>query len=412
MLPHKILISSSRGPIKNLILLLMFCLIGFNIGTGLCYVFFVFCLVVLFCMLLFGRIKIPFKYFEDYMPICFLLVWMYGVVLGLIRGNNTSYVVANFAGMCCYTLYYVISSFKLHFKALESLILYGGLSVCMISIIRIICFFLGIDLSYMSTVMGEGISLSSTGQLRVYFVGMAVEYVLLGMAWFYFLYKHQRCDVFLINGRWSAFVFFILSSLSLIVLAASKGFLLGAIVIIGFIPIFCSSSRLVRAKLPISSVWLILLCLGIVLFLVFSGYVNIIISMFDKKDVSNEARYDQLYFLLKDCSLMGKGLGATVPGSIRSEEAPYGFELTYINMIHKFGVFSIICFYMWGYMLYKSIKMMISKNHKKMGVFVFSSLGYLFPSIGNPLLMHPGLVFLNCVAIYTLRCSRVNNKIA
>lgn len=106
--------------------------------------------------------------------------------------------------------------------------------------------------------------------------------------------------------------------------------------------------------------------------------------------------------MLDDLSFWGKGLGATISGIVRSQDAPYGFELTYINLIHKFGVFSLFLFGGWAYMFFRSI-CILWKSKNIESVIVFSSLGYMFPSIGNPLLMHPTLVLLNCLTLYLIK---------
>src|SRR5690606_3660100 len=45
---------------------------------------------------------------HDWIPILFLFVWAYGVIMGLINGNDIGYIVRNFAGMVFYLAYYII----------------------------------------------------------------------------------------------------------------------------------------------------------------------------------------------------------------------------------------------------------------------------------------------------------------
>ena len=132
--------------------------------------------------------------------------------------------------------------------------------------------------------------------------------------------------------------------------------------------------------------------------------------MFEKEDISNIARYEQLNFLLADMKLLGNGLGATVPGYISNPELPYGFELTFINVIHKFGIFSIVLFFNWIYMFSYLFKQCWNKKNIITNVVMLASLGYLFPSIGNPLLFHPSLVILNSIVLYHIKLEKNNAK--
>lgn len=156
-------------------------------------------------------------------------------------------------------------------------------------------------------------------------------------------------------------------------------------------------------KLNKKSIFLMLLSI-VMIFIIFSlGYFNIISEMFDSDDVSNIERYAQLYELLSDLSIEGQGLGAVIPGGYnRNQNLPYGFELSYINILHKLGIVGIIVLF-----LYLNTFILIYRNIKR-GEYLYSALAlgcvcYLFPGIGNPVVFAPNCVVLHCFALYLLR---------
>jgi hypothetical protein len=137
------------------------------------------------------------------------------------------------------------------------------------------------------------------------------------------------------------------------------------------------------------------------------GYINIITAMFDNNDTANILRYEQLFYLLNDLTIFGKGLGAVIPEYSRNLEKPYGFELSYLNLIHKFGVFSLVLIILYCVTLIKAFKNIVKGYNVKYAVIAIGAMCYLLPSIGNPLLFAPQAVVLNCLALYIIRKDKV-----
>lgn len=356
---------------------------------------------------------IPFNCKEDYIILSFLLLWVYGIIRGAFLGNNTSYIVANFAGLICYITYFIFSTLKYRIKLLESILLICGITVSLIAAFRFIAFFLGINYSALSPILGEGMGISSTGQIRIYFSTQAISYVLLGLSYMVCLFpiKNKYINCFFKN-RLFAFICFSLSISSLMFFSASKGFVLGVIIIISVMTFLYGLKPAFNGRISRGVLGLFILGIILIILLERLEYISIIDQMFDKNDESNSARYEQLTFMMKDMSFLGKGLGAEVIGSIRSFDAPYGFELTFINIIHKFGIFSLVLFYGWYYMIKQSLINIYKKKHLTESIIIFSSIGYFFPSIGNPMLFHPSLVILNSCAFYILREIRNEKSIS
>jgi hypothetical protein len=347
--------------------------------------------------------KISFGRKEDYIALVFLLVWLYGFFRGLLNGNNRQYVVANFAGMICYFFYFVLLAFKCNLKILTKLLFLSGFILSLIVILRMVFFVLGVTIPFFKDI---DIYLSSTGQSRVYFSNIAITYSLFGSSFYALLFPFNLKTSSFLYRRGVAFLNFVLTAIVIFFITSSKGFLLGGLAILGLI-IFASYIRdLLIVKFNKGVFGVILIVILLFSFLVYFGYFTIIENMFSAQDISNKMRYEQLHFILDDLTFFGKGLGATIDGLVRSEDAPYGYELTYLNLVHKFGFMSLFLFIGWIYMFIVSMRFIFMKKQTLYAIVALASLGYLFPSLGNPLLMHPSLVVLNCLTLYFLRVIR------
>ena len=386
---------------KRIISILIFFCIGLNWSTGIVYIAGG---IILLLSLVYVRTSFNVKSLvkEDYLALSFLCVWVYGVILGFLHGNNTSYIVANFAGLFFYTLYFSFRFTRLKVSIIIKIIQLAGLTVCIISVLRIVRFLYGLSYGPLDWLIGKGVGISSTGQLRIYFTTMCTSYGLMGISLYRMIF-HRDINPSSDKPNIGITLFqLILTIGSLAFLSASKGFMLGVIVLMITIPFFCSQRSLMQYHINRNIFMVGLLFTVFCISLIASEYFNIILAMFDSEDIANVDRYEQLHYLLNDLTIFGKGLGAIVPGSVRSVVKPYGFELTYLNLFHKFGIFALIFLYGYFYVLRKSIKLMRNKVTMGYGVLSFSCMGYLMPSIGNPLLFDPSMVILNCMVFYLL----------
>jgi len=344
------------------------------------------------------RLKMKFYFsnkIEDYIALFFFLVWLYGFIRGIILDNNITYIVANFAGMICYLFYFMLSLFRISKNEIELIILNASLFICLYSILGFISFIGGLNIPFYE----NNAYVTPDGQLRVmYFTTATIVYPLLGYSYYSFISNLKKTN-------WMSsysFLFLLLSIFSLCIITASKGFILGCLIILGGITIIVLFRAIVRLKMNASILISSFILIFFSVLLYFLDYWLLVENLFSSEASGSSVRYDQLYYMLDDLSFWGKGLGATISGIVRSQDAPYGFELTYINLIHKFGVFSLFLFGGWAYMFFRSI-CILWKSKNIESVIVFSSLGYMFPSIGNPLLMHPTLVLLNCLTLYLIK---------
>lgn len=386
---------------KRAVSILIFLCIGLNWSTANVYLFG--CVIILISLLYIRRlINIDNIVKEDFLILSMLCVWLYGIILGFLRKNNVNFIIANFAGMSLYITYYSFRLLNIKTVTIIKILKIAGFSVCLISFLRIFRFLFGLDYGLLNILISDDVGISSTGQFRIYFTTMCTAYGLMGIS----LYKvifHR--DITIPNKKpniCTSLLCLILTIITLAFLSASKGFMLGVIVLLITIPLLCSQKSLKQYRInkKLFSLGLLLIIFTTCLFI--SDYFNIILSMFDSEDIANADRYEQLSYIIKDLNLLGNGLGATVPGSIRNIEKPYGFELTYLNIFHKFGIFAFIILYNYYYIIRKSIKLFRNNGTMGYGVIAISCMGYLIPSIGNPLLFDPSMIILNCIVLYII----------
>jgi len=107
-------------------------------------------------------------------------------------------------------------------------------------------------------------------------------------------------------------------------------------------------------------------------------------------------------------SFLGKGWGAKyISNDLDRDELGYSIELSYFNLIHKIGVFSIVFFIFYFFIFLKIFKLLNSDitELKETGLLGLGLTCYLFISIGNPSLFAPIFVFLNCILLILINKS-------
>jgi hypothetical protein len=120
--------------------------------------------------------------------------------------------------------------------------------------------------------------------------------------------------------------------------------------------------------------------------------------IFGAQRLGNVERYAQARELLGDVVPAGHGLGAPITsGYNRSITFPYGFELSFLNVIHKFGVFSLVYFAFLGYCAYR---ILMSPRPAFERAAALGLLGYIFPAVGNPILFAVQAVYLHMLAMH------------
>lgn len=337
-------------------------------------------LIIMFVFLL-ERLFINEVYKIDYIsiiPLSLVLVWLYGFTLGILNDNITIYIIRNFAGLLMYLLYFILINNNFTINSIIRFVLY-------ISLINVL---IGLFYGIYEYSNGAGSRLIFFGNMTTYFIPFT---------WGFFnifapIHIKEKTDNVFILSFFNSLLILVLSIL-VISFSFSKGFMLGLLVLTFSLVILLYKKDMNSHKINFKLMYLFLFMILSFFVMQYYNIIDLISLIFDAKEESNNLRYHQFFTLVNDFSLFGKGLGALV--SNNNSVNTYGFELVYINVIHKFGIVSIIIFISFFYTLYMIVSMLKRKEDTFVLLVSLSCLIYLIPSLGNPMLFAPINVLLH-----------------
>lgn len=390
----------------------IFILLVLNQPTSFYYALFFLMFIVWVLKLIIANFKIKIiktrLLLIDLIPLIFFMVWLYGFILGFINKNEPIFIIRNFAGMVAYLFYYIFFIQKLSKERLFKILYISSVLVMLQNIILFLFRdYLSIDIytnPIITKLFGRLISGSSTGHSRIYYPGQSSIFILLAVTISQIMTSRKYFGENRISFRFFLQVLlFAMASFALLFIPASKGYYLAAIVLLLILTlrIIYSNNKI---KLNIKTFIYILIVLLLSISIALLGYYTIVTSIFASDDASNILRYEQMGYLLRDINFVGHGLGAVISGYQRNTELPYGFEITYLNLFHKFGIIGggllMLCYF---YSFWIGVKTIKKSINLKYSVTAIGCLGFIFPSLGNPLLFHPQNVLLHCLALLMIR---------
>jgi hypothetical protein len=335
----------------------------------------------------------------DLIPLTFIIIWIYGIIIGYINEVPQIYLFRNFAGMFVYVVYYTFRSYRIDVN-----IIYKTISwVALIGFFELI-YILIRSLSTGSILLVTGERLLFCALQFIVFIPFCV---ILGNL-FFPVGNFKR--IFYTNNKLVLAVISILSFVMSVIVSFSKGMILSAGAIIAFLIV----TRILKGVNKKFGLMIFLVILMIFVIVVQFDLYETLEELFSGREVSNETRNIQLDYIVNDFKFMGNGLGSGLTNSYytRADDAPYAFELSFVNIIHKFGVLAIPLFYGYLKTFYVIFKSLGNDAYKNLGsLFALALMIYIFPSIGNPFLFAPLCVFCHCLALYILRQTsyRINN---
>ena len=102
-------------------------------------------------------------------------------------------------------------------------------------------------------------------------------------------------------------------------------------------------------------------------------------------------------------SFWGNGLGSKFNAYMTEVNDTYGIEISYLNLIDKFGFFSIFLFYIFIYSFALPIINLIKcRGIPAYNVMSLGLLAYLWISVGNPVLFAPYNIVLHCIMFFLM----------
>ena len=323
--------------------------------------------------------------------ILILLMWYVGALNGILRGTDSNYVFRNFFGLLLYGLIPITFVQRLALRYVYIALLLSGILQAIYM------------LSFVPQMNVYSLALSLSGYRVVHNPAVIIMYPLLAVSAAFclypkhYFYKDRYIGMFkFLNSK----LVLLLLLIAIIVPGASKGHLLTSVVIIFCVWIMASIDQFRRRKIVMLVSTLIII--AILAYLIPEQIMSQLLYTFSNKEASNSLRATQSAYLIKEFSLLGAGLGTPLQSGYVRDNTGYGFELTYLNIIHKLGFFSIALF---GYYLATMGLVFYRIFHRKFLLGSFLSLGlmgYLIVGAGNPLLLSATAVALHTLAVYIL----------
>ena len=129
-------------------------------------------------------------------------------------------------------------------------------------------------------------------------------------------------------------------------------------------------------------------------------------AQFLEQSQAEERRGMQAAELKGDLTVWGRGLGSTLSNGYKRDSGGYGFESNYLNLIHKFGVLALCIFVAYIFILYKIWRGLSQYRTRHFALGALSILVGLLMGFGNPVLMSPVMVCMQCIVLYWLRLEK------
>jgi hypothetical protein len=340
----------------------------------------------------------------DLVALAFPLLWLYGLLLGLSQGNTPALVLRNFAGMLFYLFYFILVCLKVPPQKVFKVAYWAAMYVMLVTVgLSLATNLADIDIHtgwftlFAGPLQGGG----ATSHLRIFYANQMTVFIILCIA----LYRTTEC---LGRRRLSTLGDFVLLALAVyaaVFVPALRGDTLALMALVFLMLLVLAAPPWRRGRVSKRLVVLMsLLLLGCAV-VVATGFGDLVLALFSARDVGNEARYEQFKILLADCTLFGKGLGAILEsGYTRSVGQPHGFEMVYLNLFHKLGIFALLLIAGYLYTFYGACKALARKTiPPEYACCALGAMGYTIVAVGNPILLSPLCVLLHCVALYLLR---------
>jgi hypothetical protein len=336
----------------------------------------------------------------DLVAIILLFSWIYGVSLGIIKSNNLEGVVRNFAGLLFYLVYFFMVFSGITRSKLLTVLVRASIVYLIISLALGVSNFLNNELIAFDEHGASALRLYfSTGQLIL----IPTLFIFLSGSSVVLRSDFDRLAIVKRNN------FLIAGIILSLIFSGGKGFYLE---LISLSVLFFSLFFLRFITKGMLGFWSFF---WLVTFAVFGLYfineiISIVLSLGAMEFDASHPRVVQGKALIEDFTLFGKGLGGTVPNYSR-DSLGYGFELSYHNIVHKFGVISLLIFSSFLLPIFYSLYNIFFRPNRVYSYLPLIFMLYLLPAWGNPMIFTPVSVILHCFALYFIRRDKLEETI-
>lgn len=332
----------------------------------------------------------------DLLPLLSLAVWLYGILRGLLGGYPSAAVFSNFAGIVFYGVYYLL---LLSRWGTQALLKYTFGMAVLFSLAMTYSMLGGAGLS-LQLEQFEEIGLSAVRLGWSSSLSLALVVVAFGYARLVDLLPSPDSTGIWRVGKGASLAAFVGASIPVLG-TASKGFILAYGMMLGVLTLarFSRDIRHLRIRRGILLVFLLACTAGVLYIDQIVAVVRVLILLEISAD---SVRSIQGAELINDFTWLGKGLGASLSSGYSRDALGYGFELTFHNIIHKFGILSLLHLPMLLLPAIWSAWGILHMRNLEINIAAFALMMFIVPGYGNPILHVPLNALLNCLALYLL----------
>lgn len=322
-------------------------------------------------------------------------VWIYGLVLGVLNGNDTANIIRNFAGLAVYLLVIPLMNSNVkneqYIKVIKKLSVYA-LLITIFTYVMLT--FFHFDILYNIPVINAFVGGGGIGGFVQYFCR---ELIHVTFAYNFFILLDNKRSLL-------SFIIVALCALEAVFINDSGGdaLAMGVLVIV----IVLIQIQKMKPKAVIMALAGIVF-LGALYIYRGEGLLN---TLFSSDDGGNIRRWVEINYFMSHMSILGYGLGAPLGYAGAGGLYSYGTEMIYLNIFHKFGIFAMLIILCYVDTCIKSIQY-LRKNYKPESVIPISLMAYLIPSLANPMLFSTSTVLSHIIAmiLVTSNENRTNN---
>jgi hypothetical protein len=352
--------------------------------------------IILALFVIFSKKYILNIFYDDNYWLIFTLLtgWFYGIVNGVFQGNNEIYIIRNFAGLTLFVLYYLVLILRYQNVDIFSLLFKLSYLIIAIYLFKLIHVLPTITFDYSLGLTSLRILSGLSYIIILMFTVLSFERIS-GVRYLFLRPSH--------DSIFFSWIYFIAGTVVLVFFGSKS--VLGALLINLIIIVLINAFR--RNTLFITTIIVIVIS-GSFLFILENNFPNIynvaeLTVYLELND--NHPRSIQRVILLNDLSYMGSGLGGGTSSGYKRDPMGYGFELTYLSIIHKYGFFSVLILFPLLVLMLKAFRGAVFEReslfHKSALIIIIS---VLLSAYGNPVLFHPVNV------LYILLCFMLTNK--
>lgn len=368
-----------------LCLLFLFLTIPFGGGSGIHYAIILFTSGVIF--LLSPNLTFSFTSKTQTFPLIIFFIWLYGVIIAFFKGIEHADIFSNFAGMSLYITCYLFFKYTEIKPIIYKIVLYASIIVSVESIITVFLRRFHLFVPWPLSNISYNVWTSSIVMSGV----CVLPFVLEAISLWNLFHDEQK--------KYTNMLTFTLASFACLYTTDSAGGLLAYVALFITIVVVAiyMNSRSSAYKL-FSIFFVILLLLTSILYEYKTGIFS---SIFSSTSSGNDKRYFQFDMVENRLSFWGNGLGSKFNAYMTEANDTYGIEISYLNLIDKFGFFSLFLLYIFIYsFMFPIINLIKGRGIPEYNVMALGLLAYLWVSIGNPVLFAPYNIVLHFIMLF------------